>query len=245
MERVRKFPQYDVKCPTCRDQKTYHLDGVDYKCNCREQKKLQRLYFASNIGSLYHTLSFDDFFEGQEALRGQIEDYLDDLEDNLYYGRGITFDGPLGTGKSFAAALILKESIKRGHNGYFISFDDLLNLQSQGWKEVQFNEEFYLVRNTPLLVLDELFKAPEGTPKDALLSDTLERIVRYRVSNCLPTIITTNLKPDQETQAYPRVASLLATSQVRFTIEGSDKRKNEVRTLTNARIKRGDRKPIV
>lgn len=245
MARVRAFPQYDGICPTCRSERKYQLDGIVYDCDCQQQLKLQRLYFASNIGSLYHTLSFEDFFEGQEALKQVIDDYLSAYENNRYYGRGITFDGPLGTGKSFAAALILKEVIKKGYNGYFISFDDLLNLQSQGWKDKEYNEEFYTVRNAELLILDELFKAPEGSPKDQLLSDTLERIIRYRVSNCMPTIITTNLKPDQETQAYPRVASLLATSQLRCHVEGSDKRKNQVRALTNARILRGDRKPIV
>jgi DNA replication protein DnaC len=244
-KKIKSFPQYTGECPTCEGEKTYTTDGVTYECDCKGQLELQRRYFAANIGSLYHIIHFDDFFDPEGDLADTVRDYIDNFADNLYYGRGITFDGPLGTGKSFGAAVVLKELIKKGYNGYFITFDDLLNVQSRGWDDPESNKEFYTIRDAEILVIDELFDALEGTRKKELLSDTLERIIRYRVGNRMPTIITTNLKPDQEARAYPRVASLLATNQIRCHVPGDDVRKDKVRKLTSQRIARGDRKAIV
>lgn len=235
---------YDGTCPTCRGKLAYNLDGEEYDCDCEEQMRLQRHYLAANIGSLYHIIHFNDFFDPEGDLYDTVLDYIDNFEDNLYYGRGITFDGPLGTGKSFGAAVILKELIKKGYEGYFITFDDLLNVQTQGWSDAESHQEFYSIRDADVLVIDELFDGLTSKQKD-LLSDTLERIVRYRVANRKPTIITTNLKADQEARAYPRIASLLATSQIRCHVPGDDVRKGKVRRLTDDRIARGDRKAIV
>jgi DNA replication protein DnaC len=245
LKKIQTFPQYTGICPTCNGEKTFTTDGVTHDCDCKGQLELQRRYFAANIGSLYHIIHFDDFFDPEGELADTVRDYVDAFEDNLYYGRGITFDGDLGTGKTFAAIVILKELVKKGYDGYFITFDDLLNVQSRGWDDLESNKEFYRIRDADILVVDELFDALEGTKKKELLADTLERIVRYRVSNRMPTIITTNLKPEQEARAYPRVSSLLATNQIRCRAPGDDMRKNKVRKLTSGRIARGDRKAIV
>jgi len=245
LKRIKSFPAYTGNCPTCEGEQVYRLDGGTFTCNCQEQLQLQRRYFAANIGAAYHIISFNDFFDNYEYLRETVENYIANFDDNLYYGRGITFDGPLGTGKTYGATVILKELIKKGVEGYFITFDDLLNVQSKGWKQDEYDPEFYTIRNTQLLVVDELFDHPDGTKKKELLSETLERIIRYRVSNRLPTILTTNLKPDQEALAYPRVNSLLSTCQIRCSLHGDDLRKGKVRKLTDNRIARGDRKPIV
>lgn len=245
LRKAKSFPEYTGECPTCGGKKTYTLDGQVYDCDCEKQLKLQRRYFAANIGALYHNISLGDFFEGYSGLAQVITDYIEFFENNLYYGRGVTFHGPLGTGKSFAATIILKSLIQKGYDAYFITFDDLLNLQSKGWKESEYNHEFYTVRDTQILVIDEIFAALEGTKKKELLAETLERIIRYRVSNRMPTILTTNMSPEEEANAYPRVNSLLATSQIRCHVSGDDLRKSQVRTLTDQRIKRGDRKPIV
>lgn len=246
-EWILKNTTFDPRvCPTCSNKREYVNNGITYKCNCEEQILLQKHFFAANIGSLYHIISYEDLFDEDrlDDLQEFIVEYVNNFDDNLYYGRGITFWGPLGTGKSFAACIVLKELIKRGYDGYFIMFDDLLNLQQRGWDEGDYNDLFYEIRGTQVLVIDELIAKPNSTKATEYLAETLERIIRFRVSNRLPTIITTNLTPEKEREVYPRVSSLLSTSQVRYTLEGEDERQGRVRRTTDKKIKAGERRPI-
>jgi DNA replication protein DnaC len=243
LKRVRVHKKYDPdKCPTCENEGEYYYNDEYHACDCATQKRLQRRYIAANIGSRYHNLTFDDVFDDFREVAEAVKDYVDNFEDNAAYGRGLTFTGPLGTGKSFAASLILKELIKKGHDCFFIEFDDLLHVQAQGWNDLD-NEEFYEIRNAEVLVIDELTTEPDGKKKD-LLSATLERVIRYRVNNSLPTIITTNLTAEQEASAYPRVASLLATCQTRYSLDGDDQRKKNARSTNQKLIKQSARRPI-
>ena len=245
VDRIRSnFPKYDVSiCPTCENNGTYALDGELFTCNCDVQRLLSRHFYAANIPTLYHDISFEDLFTEKAKLAEFIQSYLDNWDNNYRFGTGITFSGDLGTGKSFAATIILKELVKRGVKGFFIPFDDLLTVQRKGWGDIN-EDDFFRIRETQILVLDELFDADKGSSKWSLLADTLERIVRFRVNNCLPTIITTNLQPETERTAYPRVASLLASCQLRYELNGEDVRVAQVRDRKFELIMNNWRRPV-
>jgi DNA replication protein DnaC len=239
-----RFKKYTGICPTCEGTGIYRLDGQELECDCDTQRKLQRHFYAANLGDLYHDISFDDFLGDRDDLIDFLRDYIEKFDQYYHYGTGITFSGPLGTGKSFAASVILKELIKRGHQGYFITFDDLLQLQRRGWDDISESEEFERIRTSEILVMDEVFATQMSQKQKDFLAESMERIIRFRTANRLPTILTTNLSFDEQVLAYPRIMSLLSQTQEWFEITGEDMRIEKVRARTKQLVDRGERRPI-
>jgi hypothetical protein len=93
-------------------------------------------------------------------------------------------------------------------------------------------------------VLDELTRRDPDTKAGAYLASVFESVIRFRTSNRLPTIITTNLDPGAEAEAYPRVASLLGSVQSRLRLDGEDNRVKRVRETNHALVKAKEQRPI-
>lgn len=244
LARVKANAKYSKDdCPTCANKGSYLCNGEVVSCDCSLQIRLQRAYLGANIPAKYHTLGFDDFFEGFKEQGEIVRSYVEKFEDYYYYGKGITFCGPLGTGKSFAASLIAKELVKQGRHCLFVPFSDLLDYQRRQWDD-QSNQEFDEARNVELLVIDELSDATTDRQKE-FLANVLERIVRHRVSFNLPTIITTNISKEREKKTYPRVFSLLSSCQDRYKIDGEDQRILLVGKDTRKKAQESERRPII
>jgi len=64
-----------------------------------------------------------------------------------------------------------------------------------------YDEVFESVRTTPFLILDDL--GAQTTSAWAL--EKLYQIANYRTSSNLPTILTTDLSPDELHDDYPRI----------------------------------------
>ncbi len=106
----------------------------------------------------------------------------------------VVFSGPSGCGKTHLAAAIAGRCIDNGQAAMFMVVPDLLDhLRSayQPVSEIRYDELFEIVRNAPLLVLDDL-GAQSSTP---WADEKLFQIINHRYSAQLPTVFTTNLDP--------------------------------------------------
>lgn len=219
------------------------MNGKEVKCDCKEQIRLQLHYLGAGIGSRYHNLGFGDFIGGFEEVYDMVKNYVAKFDDHYYYGEGITFCGPLGTGKTFAASLILKELVKKGRICLMLPFQQILDFQRLNWDDSS-NKKFEEAQRVEVLAIDEVFDS-DLPKKKSFLADTLEQIIRYRVDYRLPTIITTNISRSDEMSSYPRVFSLLSSSQIRHEIKGDDQRLDFVRKRNRKLATDGERRPIV
>jgi DNA replication protein DnaC len=236
------FPVAKI-CPTCVGRLKYNLDFVTYDCDCLVQKTLQRHYFAANIGREYQDIGLDEF-EGPDSERiiPAIMDYVLRFEDNLAFGLGLTFSGPLGTGKTFAMTCALKELIKQGRDAYFVSFEDLVNIWANSWKDLDKMRLEKRLKTATILGLDELRTDVRNT--NGFLAQGLESIIRHRTSNLLPTLVTTNMLPSEELDQFGKAYSLLAGKNTRIVMNGHDRRMKEVRERNFLLRDRGERRPI-
>ena len=239
----KRFPTLRAKadvCPTCNDKGTYNFEGQHWVCDCDTQKGLRRHYLYANIGIRYHTLSFDDLYEEKDELRISLEDYINNFEYNSRYGRGITFNGPLGTGKTFAQILILKELIKKGYSCWFESFTSLVDRYGQNETKQELLEN---VRSCEIFALDEVIE-PMSVRQHEYFSDVYEAVIRYRVENSLPTMIGTNLTSEQHEKLYPRVWSLLNMVQIPMLVSGNDVRAAQAKDVVDMLITNREVRPI-
>lgn len=237
------YPINDV-CPTCGGLERYNLDFKTYECDCELQKMLQRHYLAANIGREYHDICLSDF-EGDDASNvvSLTRKYIDQFENNFHYGLGLTFNGPFGTGKTFAMTCVLKELIKVGKDVYFITFDELINIWGKSWHDDEAKKMLERkLKATQVLGLDELRSDPRNS--QGFLANGLDSVIRHRTANLLPTLVTTNMEREEELDQFGKVYSLLAAKNTRVQTHGHDRRMREVRVRNFDLAARGERRPI-
>lgn len=229
-------------CPTCGDATVYtDLSGTQMMCKCREQKFLMKHYLAAGIGELYMRLDWDDY-QGEEGPVGAVNDYLNACHAFVREGLGFTFTGTFGSGKTMLAMLAAKRLVREGYSVYATTYSEMIEMFSAGWRDRA--DQLWFERkiiNSKILVLDDIGK--EMLTK--LSESTFDHVIRQRIANLRPTIITTNLTEKEIPNRYGAGAlSILFERSVVREFTGADfRRKARVRAIAEA--KEGRRRPIV
>jgi DNA replication protein DnaC len=231
-------------CPTCGGVGKYNLDQEAYDCDCELQKLLQKHYFAANIGREYHDISLKDFkSEDRDAVVPVVEAYIENFESNSHYGIGITFNGPVGTGKSMAMACILKELVKLGKDVYFSTFEEMIDIWGSSWHAEESKRLLQdKLKSAEVLGIDEVRTDPRNS--GGFLANGFDSVARHRTSNLLPTLTTTNMEKEEELNEFFKVYSLLSARNERVSTQGQDQRMREVRRRNFELAQRQERRPV-
>jgi DNA replication protein DnaC len=177
--------------------------GQIIACECTrrdlERKRIEKLVERSNLGSL-RRLTFDSFIRKVKSGTPPARSPDAAWEAARAYSdspRGwLVLWGTFGTGKTHLAAAVANYRISKGEPAVFIVVPDLLDhLRStfSPTSDVTYDELFETVRNTPLLILDDL-GTQTSTP---WAQEKLYQVLNHRYNMALPTVITTNLSPDE------------------------------------------------
>ena len=168
-------------------------------CDCRadeqESIKAQQLMKLSQLGAL-ENCTFENFFSEGIGLTPVKQRNL-----KMAYDRALTYadktdgwlilKGGYGCGKTHLAAAIASRCIARGESTIFVNTPDLLDHLRAAYSPTattSYDERFELVRNTPVLILDDL-----GTQSNTdWAQEKLYQIFNHRYNARLPTVITTN-----------------------------------------------------
>ena len=231
------FQRAGQKCPVCLGEGRFSYKGVEYECPDDDYGHVTlrkaKLYWLHNIPLEYQQLLWEEWVEetGDRETFEQVNLYIDSYERYALNGVGMTFYSKgLGTGKTWAATATLKQLVKKGEDGWFAPFYEVA-----GYYEIVDPEErAYKIRRVQeagVLVLDEI-RRPISEKQKNLLGEKLENLIRPRAANNLPTIITTNLTPNEIEDLYPRAFSLIYAKNIEFELSGTDAR------LTNKVTKR-------
>lgn len=239
-------------CPTCHasqidvdednwgwENGTYRYKGEEHDCDCDFQRALFRQYLFANIPEQYMRLNWADYTGSPEVLE-PVATYLEKWQSFRDNGMGMMFMSEnLGVGKTFAATHIGKELTKRGIHVYYTPFIKVVDTYMQADRE-EIEDRLF---DTQVLILDEVMR-PYGN-QQPLFAMKFENLVRYRTDHNLPTIVTTNMEPDELHETFPRVYSLLEAKQWLVVLRGEDARRkiiadenleialnNEIRPIT-------------
>lgn len=108
-------------------------------CTCRPRRiaRLKARSLAAVIPRRYQGVSFDrpPVTQMDPHVVGAVRRYVDTLPDQLERGRGIWFQGDVGTGKTTLAMLISAEALRRGHSVAIYSLPRLLGLLRASFDE--------------------------------------------------------------------------------------------------------------
>ena len=168
-------------------------------CSCRavehEARRMDNLARLSQLGAL-RECTFDAFLPTGHGLTTAMARNL-----RMAYDRALLFaqepegwlifKGGYGCGKTHLAAAIANYQLDMGRPVLFVNVPDLLDHLRAAYSPhsaVGYDEQFDQVRNTPLLIMDDL-----GTQSNTeWAQEKLYQIFNYRYNARLPTVITTN-----------------------------------------------------
>ena len=199
----------------------------------RKQERISRLQKLSLIDERLKNVNFDDWMKSQndgvngmsnEALKlsNLVMKYLNGFDEMKKNGMGILFWGDVGVGKTYTAAVICNELLKREVSVVMTSF---IRLIDEAMKFDDKNDYISKLDDADLLIVDDL-GAERGT--DFALEKVYE-IVDQRYRTKKPLILTTNmtLKEMNETtdMRYRRIYDRIFEMCYQFHITGVSWRK--------------------
>jgi len=161
-----------------------------------QREKLSYLEKYSNLGSLSQ-LTFDNL--SPKGRRGDavsqehfahVHQAARAFADNP--NGWLLFSGPAGCGKTHLGCAIANHCLSVGRPALYIGVADLLDHLRSAFSptsDISYDELFERVKNTPLLVLDDL-SVEGGTP---WAKEKLEQLLNYRFNARLATVITTDM----------------------------------------------------
>ena len=191
-----------------------HADfGKAVPCACREKermaKRVRALQERSSLAAL-ERLTFETFIPEPSHLPQPIAYNVHRAYDTCsYYAQEpegwLVITGTYGCGKTHLAAAIANARVAMGEPAIFMVIPDLLDHLRAAYNpqsETRYDDLFEQLRNTPLLILDDL-GTQSSTP---WAQEKLFQLLNHRYSARLPTVITTNQRLDE---MEPRLRSRL------------------------------------
>ncbi len=155
----------------------------------------------------------------------EVRRFVDALDDNLRDGKGIWFEGDVGTGKTTLAMLISAEALRQGHSVAIYSLPRLLGLLRETFddeSEASLSTLLDRLAAVELLHVDDV-GAEQSSP---WVLEQLYTIVNTRYEDGRSIVLTTNLTPDElQTQIGQRTVSRITEMcGDPFPLKGGDHR---------------------
>ena len=172
-------------------------------------------------------LSLEDL-DLNEKILDYVQGYIDTIDNNFKYNKGLFLYGSNGTGKTSIASIIIKEAYKHRYTAKRMTWVDYMTLYTRAWGcnnfELKMHTEDVIkdIKDREFLVLEEIGKEQDNKLAMTLLEDLL----RHREDKGFPTIICTNLAPKSVVERYgASIESLIKGNMTPIKLVGRDNRK--------------------
>ncbi len=180
--------------------------GMLVPCKCKLADRARRtandLLEMSNL-SAFQDKTFETF---DTDMRGVKRAFLRAVDFAKKPDGWLVFFGNYGVGKTHLASAIANELLKQNYRVLFAVVPDLLDHLRSTFgpsSEVQYDQRFELIRDAAILILDDL--GTENTTPWA--REKLFQIINHRYNGRMPTVITSNRRPEE---IEPRIFSRMS-----------------------------------
>jgi DNA replication protein DnaC len=236
---LRPVLEEERACPfgEC-DGSTWILDeasGQARACRCREQRIRQATSrgVGTGIGRRFLEVSFErePIVSLDPIVLRQVRTFVRSIEDNLDAGRGLWFDGPVGTGKTSLAILVAKAAKDAGRSYAVYPVPRLLAEIKRTFDRDASDTYLGFFRRlctVDVLVLDDL-----GAEKQTeWVLEQLYSIVNERWQDRRSIVVTTNI-PDADPDAPARLLQASARELREASTRADGRDLEDLRTLVD------------
>lgn len=218
----------EIRTPMCLcqcEKEKRDLEDADF----RRREKLQEIERLRSTGFPDREMKqwrFENDDGSNEKISSVCKNYVEHFPDMRKKGKGLLMFGPVGTGKTFAAACIANALIDQGYPCMVTNFARLTNTLS-GMRE---GKQDYIdnLDKFALLVIDDL-----ASERDTeFMGELIFNIIDSRYRSGKPLIITTNLTADElkhpADMKKQRIYSRLFEMCFAVEVKGRDRRKQKM-----------------
>ena len=193
------FCPYDIKgvrkCAVVEnDTIKFVYRNCPFKDKDEKEKAFQKYVYCYKVNKECREASFKKIYK-DDSNRLETIKYLKSFYDNYSKGKymkGLYLHGNFGCGKTYLIAALFNELAKKNYQSTIIYFPEFLRSlkASFGNSEDNYEERFAMVKESPLLLLDDI-----GAERlsDWARDEVLGVILQYRMEEHLPTFFTSNL----------------------------------------------------
>jgi DNA replication protein DnaC len=181
-----------VPCPACGGTGWELVEGRGVRpCPCKKTGRADVLLTQARIPTRFLHCDFGNFELLQPSLHRALMNTRKFIDEYPVVDVGLLFFGRCGVGKTHLAVAALKELIKKGSQGLFYDFRDLLKEIQDSYNPNTHTSELKIlapVFEADVLVLDEL-----GASKPTeWVQETMTHIINKRYNEKKVTIFTSN-----------------------------------------------------
>lgn len=184
-----------------------------------------------NVGKAFWMSRSDKIQD--EGIRADVMRYRENFDEMIRTATGIVFTGATGVGKTSAAVCLLKQAIARGYTAYFVTHDELRELQFDNGRLFGNGSDGVTVKQkidrAEFLVLDD-FNASSLVDK-AFTPLHLERLLIRRSSAMLTTVMTTRVAATLKEKQYKDLFEVIKGCMAPMQIDGNNLRDSASRDL--------------
>lgn len=231
------------RCPICgKERKKYLLlfgttQEFHVLCDCEAKKRdeeqqerrmqaraeeIQRNRSAGFTDPKMKACTFWNDDGKNPALIAFCKNYVAHFQQFRNEGKGLLFCGPVGNGKTYAAAAIANALIDLE---YRVLMTNMTRIINHMWKENDKNEYIDSLKSYALLIIDD-FAAERNTD---YINDIVFQVIDARYRSGLPLIITTNMREidlaEPTELAKQRIYSRILEMCLPVSVRGEDRRK--------------------
>ncbi|MBN1226827.1 MAG: ATP-binding protein [Deltaproteobacteria bacterium] len=191
----------------------------------RNKFRLIRLLSIANIPKHYRYATLGNYRK-EKANQKQLQEAASYCQGMPDYS--LTINGKVGVGKTRLALSIMRHFIDQGVEGLFYRMPKLLRTIKNGFDTSCPNDLVHRCCEVPFLIIDDLGCCRHTPWVDEVLDD----IISERSSECLPTIVTSNLS-QKELEGYlsGRMYSRLIKGGKLVPLTGDDKRPKNIKDI--------------
>jgi DNA replication protein DnaC len=179
----------------------------------KDLKKAEKIEkFKSCIPFDFWDLREENIDYNLDIYKNFIAPYVKNLNVAFHNGYGLLMGGPNGTGKSYYSSFILLNAIYEGRTAYYTTVLELDNNIKKGFNNYYIKERLDYYLTSDFLCLDEMGKETfKSVYEPTYLKTQMERILKYRFDNNMPTLLATNFSITALNKLYgPTIASIFA-----------------------------------
>jgi len=181
-----------------------HGSGVD--CPCQELYAMEIRKAQAEIPIKYRNFTLETINSPvARPARDKVEKYIHSLAEKRKTGDGLfLWSESKGTAKTAFGCILLLQALEKGYSTYFTTLGKCVDRTAEGWYDDVKKEEFKQhILETDFLLIDDIGGGEIKTRGNRELTETtFTTLFRDRCNALLPTIMTSNLHPQDLQSDY-------------------------------------------